>query len=82
MLDEAIASLTNFIQIVRPTKTLSVIEEDPDDDRVHECAIASGSQFIIRGDKHLLHLAQYNNIQILKVTEFLTLVPLPPTSEL
>lgn len=82
MLDEAIAGLANFIQIVRPTQTLHVIEEDPDDDRVLECAIASGSQFIISGDNHLLHLAQYKNIRILKVTEFLTLVPQPPTSEL
>ncbi len=82
MLDEAIAGLANFIQIVRPAQMLRVIAEDPDDDRVLECAIASGSQFIISGDNHLLHLAQYKNIRILKVAEFLTLVPQPPTSEL
>jgi putative PIN family toxin of toxin-antitoxin system len=82
MLDEAILGLANFIQIVRPAQMLRVIAEDPDDDRVLECAIASGSQFIISGDNHLLHLAQYKNIQILKVAEFLTLVPQPPTSEL
>jgi uncharacterized protein len=82
MLDEAIAGLANFIEIVRPAQMLRVIAEDPDDDRVLECAIASGSQFIISGDNHLLHLAQYKNIRILKVAEFLKLVPQPPTSEL
>jgi uncharacterized protein len=82
MLDEAIAGLTNFIRIVKPVENLHIIEEDPDDDRVLECAVASGSQFIISGDKHLLHLAQYKNIRILKVAEFLKLVPQPPTSEL
>lgn len=82
MLDEATAGLADLTQIVRPTQMLRVIAEDPDDDRVLECAIASGSQFIISGDNHLLHLAQYENIRILKVAEFLTLVPQPPTSEL
>jgi uncharacterized protein len=82
MLDEATAGVADFTQIVRPTQMLRVIAEDPDDDRVLECAIASGSQFIISGDSHLLHLAQYENIRILKVAESLTLVPQPPTSEL
>ena len=81
MLDEATAGLTNFIQIVTPTQTLSVIEEDPDDDRVLECAMASGSQFIVSGDKHLLRLTQHGSIRILRVVEFLTLIPPPPTSE-
>jgi uncharacterized protein len=51
MLGEAIAGLRDFTQLVRPTQTLSVIKEDPDDDRVLECAMASDSQFIISGDK-------------------------------
>jgi uncharacterized protein len=55
MLDEANAGLANFVQIVKSTETLRVIEEDPDDDRILECAIASGSQFIVSGDKHLLN---------------------------
>lgn len=77
MLGEAIAGLRDFTQLVRPTQTLSVIKEDPDDDRVLECAMASDSQFIISGDKHLLRLAQYGSIRILKVAEFLTLIPQP-----
>ncbi len=81
MLDEATAELTNFIQIVRPTQTLSVIQEDPDDDRVLECAIASGSQFVVSGDRHLLRLTQYGSIRILRVVEFLTFIPQPLTSE-
>jgi putative PIN family toxin of toxin-antitoxin system len=82
MLDEAIAGLADFTQFVTPTKALSVIEEDHDDDRVLECAIASGSQFIISGDKHLLRLAQYGSVRILKVVEFLTLIPQPLTPEI
>jgi uncharacterized protein len=77
MLKEAMASLRDFTQLVTPAQTLHVIREDPDDDRVIECAVASGSQFIISGDKHLLRLGLYENIRILKVAEFLNLVPSP-----
>ncbi|MGH9637293.1 MAG: putative toxin-antitoxin system toxin component, PIN family [Candidatus Angelobacter sp.] len=77
MLKEAMASLRDFTQLVTPAQTLHVIREDPDDDRVIECAVASGSQFIISGDKHLLRLGLYENIRILKVAEFLHLVPSP-----
>ncbi len=82
MLDETIAGLADFTLLVRPTKVLSVIKEDPDDDRVLECAIASGSQFIISGDNHLLRLSRYDSIRITRVAEFLTLIPQPPTPEI
>ena len=75
VLDEAIASLLSFTQLVKPIQAVRVIIDDPDDDRVIECAITSGSQFIVSGDKHLLRLARYENIRILKVSEFLALVP-------
>ncbi len=77
MVDEGTTSLRDFTQLATPTKTLRVIAEDPDDDRVIECAVASGSQFIISGDKHLLRLVQYENIRIVKVSEFLGLIPKP-----
>ncbi len=82
MLDEAIVGLSNFVQTIKPAQTLNVIEDDPDDDRVLECAIASGSQFIISGDKHLLRLSRYDSIRIIRVAEFLTLIPQPPTFEI
>jgi uncharacterized protein len=75
---EAIAGLLEFAQLVKPAQTIRAIEADPDDDRVLECAIASGSRFIVSGDKHLLALGEYRGIRILKVSEFFTLIPRPP----
>ena len=77
MLDEAREDLLAFILLAKPTQTLSIIAEDPDDDRVIECAVASGSHYIVSGDKHLLRLGYYENIRIIKVAEFLTLIPKP-----
>jgi predicted nucleic acid-binding protein len=36
-----------------------------------ECAIAGKATHIITGDKHLLSLVEYQNIQIVKAKDFL-----------
>jgi putative PIN family toxin of toxin-antitoxin system len=80
MLDEETEWLSSFTVQVIPTETLRVIEADPDDDRVLECAVAAGSQYIVTGDKDLLRLGSYNTIQILRVVDFLKLLEPPPES--
>ena len=57
--------------LVEPTFTLDVIEEDPDDNRVLECAWAVSADFIVTGDDHLLDLKEYEGIVIMNPTEFL-----------
>jgi putative PIN family toxin of toxin-antitoxin system len=44
---------------------------DPDDDKFLACALASGSNMIISGDKHLLKVSGYQSIEILKPRDFL-----------
>ena len=56
---------------VQPQVRLSVIEADPDDDRVLECALAGEVDFIVSGDKHLLSLERYKRIPIVTVSSFL-----------
>lgn len=50
---------------------IDVIKEDPDDNRVLECAEASTCEFIVTEDNDLLRLAQYGQIQIVTVRTFL-----------
>jgi uncharacterized protein len=77
-LDEIIGSLGRVAQLVEPTQSLTVIRDDPDDDKILECAVSSDSQFVISGDKHLLQLGQYQQIRIVTAAEFMTLIPQPP----
>jgi putative PIN family toxin of toxin-antitoxin system len=44
---------------------------DPKDDMVLECAVVSGAQFIVSGDKDLLALDSYHGIRIVTPAEFL-----------
>ena len=57
--------------MVTPTESLNVVTEDPDDDRILECAVASGSDVIVTGDNDLLRLRAYQSIRIMKTADFL-----------
>ncbi|MGD0753276.1 MAG: putative toxin-antitoxin system toxin component, PIN family [Anaerolineales bacterium] len=45
--------------------------EDPDDDKFLACALASGSNLVVSGDRHLLKVSGYQNIEVLKPRYFL-----------
>lgn len=44
---------------------------DPDDDKFLACALASYAYLIVSGDKHLLQVAGYREIEILKPRAFI-----------
>jgi len=47
------------------------VSDDPHDDKFLACALASGSKLIVSGDKHLLKVSGYQEIEVLKPREFL-----------
>lgn len=69
--DGFIGRLLTRVTMVEPVSFLEVIKEDPADNRVLECALAGNVDYIISGDNHLLKLAQYNSIEILRSPVFL-----------
>lgn len=69
------ADLLTFLRMVSITNTLRVIAGDPKDDKILECAVDGGATHIVTGDRrHLLPLGSYQNVQIISVSQFLTLV--------
>ena len=67
----AIAEILSFSQLVTIENKLHVVAADPDDDKVLECALAGGVDFIVTGDRHLLDLTSYEGIPILRADGFL-----------
>jgi predicted nucleic acid-binding protein len=55
---------------VTPRITLQVVD-DPDDDRIIECAVEAGSAYIVTNDKALLRIGEYAGIRILRISDFL-----------
>ena len=65
----------DFSRLVVITNTLEVVNTDPDDDNVLECAVVGGATRIVTGDRrHLLPLGSYQGISIVTAADFLTLV--------
>src|ERR1700688_1080580 len=44
------ASLKTSLILVRPRETLNAVKDDPDDNRVLECAVAGSANLIVSGD--------------------------------
>jgi predicted nucleic acid-binding protein len=68
---EAREIVTQAARKVQPSVELDVIKNDPSDNRILECAVSAGSDYIVTGDGHLLKLKQYACIRIITVAEFL-----------
>ena len=65
---------------VSPKEALHVIKEDPDDDRILECATTAKSDFIVSEDKDLLRLGQFGSSRIVSIRDFINLALTPGTT--
>lgn len=50
---------------------LSIIKEDPSDNKYLECAVTGKAEVIISGDRHLTELKSFRAIRIMKPADFL-----------
>lgn len=62
----------NQVFVASPA-VVSVIKEDPADNKFLECAVAADAKYIVSGDRHLLSLKVFKGTRILQPTEFLKL---------
>ena len=67
----SIRQITRFTEHVEPKQRIDAVIEDPTDNRILECAAASGSDYLVSGDKHLLKLGQYQGIKIVSSADFI-----------
>lgn len=75
ILDEFFADLTSFAEIPAPIESVKRIVRDPHDDYLIACAIASGVDAIVTGDKDLLVLdGEPGELRIVTPVDFLELL--------
>lgn len=65
-----IEKVMKFVTLIETNSKVDVIKDDPDDNKILECALDSGSEFIISYDNHLLNLKSFQGIEILKPEDF------------
>ncbi len=67
---QILRAITNNSKTVAPRIKLYIISQDPEDNRILECAQAAGADIIVTGDKHLLQLGKFRKTRILTPREF------------
>jgi len=68
---DAEAEMRRLARHVIPHVTLDAVKDDPSDNRIVECAVSAGSDYLVTGDKDLLRLGQYDSVRIVNVADFL-----------
>jgi putative PIN family toxin of toxin-antitoxin system len=69
-LDSLIDLLITNSQIYSTDALPEQVCADPEDDKFICCALASSSRIIVSGDKHLLKVSGYGNVQVLSPRQF------------
>ena len=72
-IDDILSSLHQFTHVIEPKERIEAIKEDPDDDKILECAVACRAKYILSYNNHLLKLKEFRRIKILTPKEFLSL---------
>jgi putative PIN family toxin of toxin-antitoxin system len=71
-IDEVVGKIFSMSELVTPEMDLEAVEDDPDDDKVLECAVAGNADYIVSGDSHLLDIEEYRGVEIVSPDEFLS----------
>ena len=62
---DLIKKLLPALTLITPTRNITAVKGDPDDNEIIECAIAAHAETIITYDKHLLKLNGFMGLKIL-----------------
>ena len=63
-----VSATATFVEIMIK---LDLVKEDPQDNKILECAVAADADFIVSGDEHLLSIKKLGRIEITSASEFL-----------
>ena len=66
-----LGSILEFCELIKVEEEINYIKDDPDDDKILECAMTADCNLIVSGDNHLLKLKSYKGIKILNPADFL-----------
>jgi len=69
-LEPILSLLTIEAILVSAPELPEAVCDDPDDDKFLACAIAAGAKVVVSGDRHLLKISGYHEIEVIKPREF------------
>jgi len=57
---------------VSPKEKLKIVKDDPEDNKLLECAQETEADYILTNDHHLLEIGEFKSTKIIRPKEFLT----------
>ncbi|AGB33720.1 MULTISPECIES: putative toxin-antitoxin system toxin component, PIN family [Halobacteriales] len=67
---EEVETIRYFAEFVDPDEEITAVDDDPDDDKFLEAAVAGNVDYIVSGDRHLLDLDSFQGIDIVEPRAF------------
>jgi putative PIN family toxin of toxin-antitoxin system len=75
-IEEFLKKLIRISVMVPGALEVTIVTEDPSDNKIIACALDGRADFLISGDTHLLKLQRYQGVEIISPMDFLaTLAP-------
>jgi len=59
-----VETIRYFAEFVEPEEAVTAVDDDPDDDKFLEAAVAGDVDYLVSGDTHLLDLGSFRDIRI------------------
>jgi|SRR3989344_3310058 len=70
-MQRTLGKIISMSTLVVPKEKLNIVIDDPDDNKILECAVAGNVDCIVSNDNHLLKLKEFRGIPILTPEKFL-----------
>ncbi|KKT71668.1 MAG: PIN domain protein [Candidatus Collierbacteria bacterium GW2011_GWB1_44_6] len=71
IISKIVSKVISDSDIVHPKRRINVVKDDPDDNKILECAYAAKVDYIITQDNHLLKLKEFEGIKIINPGDLL-----------
>lgn len=71
-MEKVVTEIQRYVSMATPTRSIAVCR-DRSDNAVIECALAAGASHVVTGDRDLLDLSRFENIEIVEVRKFLAI---------
>ena len=74
MIQRQISLILEYSTVIKPSVKINIVADDPEDNKIIECAISCGADYVVTGDKHLLDLDEYRRIKIVTARKFTEII--------
>ena len=70
----ALRIISRAATLLQPARNIAVLEDLPDN-RILGCAVTAHANLVVTGDHHLLRLREFEDIPMVRLADFLRMIP-------